>query len=68
MEPWRVLRREDQWSQFRIILMTSRILVRIKVKSWIRMRIEVMRIRNPGFRRNLQEDLNRDEKEAHIED
>ncbi len=45
--------------------------MRIEVKSRIRMRIKVMRIRNPGFRRNRQEDLNRDEKdsssEAHLE-
>jgi hypothetical protein len=36
-----------QWWQIRITLTRSRILIRIEVKSWIRIRIKVMRIRNP---------------------
>ncbi len=44
MEPWRVI---DQWSQIPITFMRSRIRIRIEEKSWIRVRIEMMRIRNP---------------------
>jgi hypothetical protein len=36
----------DQWSQILIIFMRSRLRFRNKVKSWIRIRIIVTRIRN----------------------
>ncbi len=47
----------DQWSQIRIILMRSRIRIRIKGKSWIRNRIKVMRIRNLLNTHRLLDDL-----------
>jgi len=56
MEPWRAVRSKwrpggsvGQWSQIRINLMMNRIRIRIGVKSLIRIRIKVMRIRNPGW-------------------
>ncbi len=55
MEPWSVP--VDQWSQIRIILMRSRIRIRIKGKSWIRNRIKVMRIRNLLNTYRLSDDL-----------
>jgi hypothetical protein len=39
---------KDQWSQIPITVMRSRSRIRIKVKSWIRICIKVMRIRIPG--------------------
>ncbi len=38
---------KDQWSQIPIILMRSRIRIRIEEKSGIRIRIKMIRIRNP---------------------
>jgi hypothetical protein len=35
----------DQWLQIRIIFMSSRIRIKIKAESWIRIRIKVMHIR-----------------------
>jgi hypothetical protein len=47
-DAWRLkMESIDQWSQIPITLMRSTIWVRIKVKSWIRIRIKVMRIRKP---------------------
>jgi hypothetical protein len=39
---------ESLWSQIPITLKMSRIQNRIQVKSWIRIRIQVIRIRNPA--------------------
>jgi hypothetical protein len=40
----------DQWSKVPITLMKSCIRIRSKVKSWIQIRIKVIRIRNPDFK------------------
>ncbi len=46
----------DKWPQIAITLMKSRIRIeiRIEVTSWIRIRIKMMRIRNPSLRKEAR--------------